>query len=232
MPGDKQNNINEKLDGLNKLPEGFAFNKDATWQKLEEKLAPKPKRKIALWFYAAAAFLFFAVAGIYFFRQDENNKNTFVITFTKKEDSKKSIPENVKSTIDNVAVKPAVEKNIKELRLSSELIKKLNQQPDSTINEPQKPNELFVINKPDPVFADTLKTTADVVIKNPKFKIAHINEISTEVNSVPQLATQNKLAYAMNRPIFSSITEMPVGGDEKQFHQKKKGFLSIITLSQ
>jgi hypothetical protein len=230
MPGDKQNNITERLGGLHKLPEGFAFNKDATWQKLEEKLADKPKGKIALWFYAAVAILFFAIAGIYFFKQDENNKNTFVQATEQKRNSKKIIPENAISTTENDAVKPALEKNIKEL--NSGHFKKTFLQTDSTLNEPQKENELIVIENANTIVADTLKTMADVVIKKPKFKIAHINELSTEDNSVTLSVTQQKPVYAMKKPIFSSVTELPIVGDEKQFIQKKKGFLSIINSSQ
>ena len=38
MPGEKQNEIKAKLDGMSAIPEGFGFNHEQTWQRLDGQL--------------------------------------------------------------------------------------------------------------------------------------------------------------------------------------------------
>jgi hypothetical protein len=55
MQDDKQNKqIRSAIDGLDQLPEGFAFNSQRAWNGIEEKL-PGKKQNRTVWYYAAAA---------------------------------------------------------------------------------------------------------------------------------------------------------------------------------
>ena len=56
------NNIDwkDKLDGLESLP-GEKFNKEASWEKLYARLQSKSKSKKMIWYWLAAACLFFGL---------------------------------------------------------------------------------------------------------------------------------------------------------------------------
>ena len=63
MISDKPNN---NIDWKNKLEdfEGLAgekFNKEVSWEKLHSRLRQKPKNKRIIWYWMAAACLFFAL---------------------------------------------------------------------------------------------------------------------------------------------------------------------------
>ena len=55
MSNEKQNNWREKLEAVDALPGEPAFDSAAAWDKLQQRLQHKPRRKKTVWYWAAAA---------------------------------------------------------------------------------------------------------------------------------------------------------------------------------
>src|ERR1700755_2519846 len=54
MDGEKQNDIRGKVGDLDQVPQGFQFDKELAWQKLEDDLRPARRKKLSPWLYAAS----------------------------------------------------------------------------------------------------------------------------------------------------------------------------------
>ncbi len=68
MPGAKPNDKGAELLGMEQVPEGFTFRKEAVWAGLEAQLQPERKRPVMVWWWAAAAVVLI-LAGMALVRQ-------------------------------------------------------------------------------------------------------------------------------------------------------------------
>src|SRR4026207_2054978 len=101
METGKQNEIKKKLDELKEIPEGFRFDAESTWQKLETKLTARPARKKISWLYAAAILLFAIGAAIF-----------FLLNRTGKENSIDPVTKTIESADPKKAISPEESKTI------------------------------------------------------------------------------------------------------------------------
>jgi hypothetical protein len=178
--------LEQKLDSLSELPDGFSFDSVQSWNKMEEKLTGrKRKNKKALWYMAAAASILVIVSITYF--SQPTPINHVAIEPEKKEQEQPVVSNNKnKQTVLNAESKeskgataaPFTAKAKKNTEIKSI---------DVTENvEPTKQPELVTqINTPhetkaETILPETTEVLAPLVSTPVKRKIIHINELGKE----------------------------------------------------
>lgn len=176
--------LQQKLDALEELPDGFSFEPSAAWNKLEQKLIPqKAGNKKTIWFYAAAASVILCISAIFFFQINKKTPQQTVKETVVQ--PKESLPAPVITAIqkNETATVKNVTKN--RLKVKQELkVPVTNTRPQSiTVVKAETPNQ---IQMPNPAETTVTKITEPVVeitpvaSKPPVLKIIHINELMQE----------------------------------------------------
>ena len=192
------NNINWKnrLEELESSAGGEAFNKEAAWEKLHTRLQSKPRNKKVLWYWLAAACLFFALFTSLFLSNKKENvlvKNNLL--------QKKIIP------IQSQHV-PLVNKDISAVASLTAKNKKANQlimdidKINTVINHKAMQVEIVQNKKEDVITheiennaampVDTLISIAATLPEKKKLKVIHINELSDPVAETPNVARSSE----------------------------------------
>jgi hypothetical protein len=219
MPGEKQNEIKAKLDGMSTLPEEFCFNPEQTWRRLNEQLN-RPKKKYLAWIYAAAIILL--IAGSFFVIQiGSQNRNLAVpIHYPSKSSKVKTVVQPKKEEEANNVIVHYVPtaKNISHSVVKVEQTKPLV---DSIVVE--QPIAVF----PSAVKVDSVTNTI-AIVKSTKFRIAHINELNTN-EPFFDLPKPKAGVALLNRRNISELTEPTV--EEKALVQRKQKTLFSFLIS-
>lgn len=179
-----------KLEDLESLP-GETFNKEATWGKLHARMRGKHSSKRLVWYWVAAACLFFALFISFFL----SNKKENVLVKNNSGENKLSVSSTFPViTKDTVAIisSPPFEKKMpaspaeKHNKINSFLARKIT---NSKIVRDKK--EEFIEQK----IISTAAVPVDVVIsivsnlpEKKKLKVVHINELGIPVSSPPVVA--------------------------------------------
>jgi hypothetical protein len=194
MLNDRPNNI----DWKNKLGElessaSDVFNKEASWSKLHIRLQTRQKNKKAIWYWLAAACLFFALVISFFL----TNKKENVLV--------KNNPEQKNINSSSFQHVPIVHKDTSAI-ISSSLIE--NKIPVHSINDIEKVNtvlnhkiirtEIVQDKKEENITRELINnavmpvdTAIGVAIKLPekkKLKVVHINELGEPAEISPDVA--------------------------------------------
>ena len=187
-----------KLENMEHLPSP-AFDKDASWNKLHERLQNKKKR-MPVWYWAAAACLFFAI--MIALMMDNNASH-----LPKKDDIAIKKPEKTSKTalIDkNLAVneiKPAItNKKTEQANKINKIIKKEDRViTPTTVSKISFTNTVEVLNNryladPLPV-SNTLLATSLMPLQKKKLNVVHVNELGDPVNDFPVADHIDKRAF-------------------------------------
>jgi hypothetical protein len=212
MPSEKQNNITSRLDGLDRLPEGFAFDQDLSWQGFEKEFYSKKARRKKAWLIAAVLVPAFAIS--YFFTNSASDPHPGI---------------SVKDTLVRIpAFDPIPVQQVITFRRNKEVTKMKK----SVARIPMiKTKTLDTVKTV--VFMDTTQTskalneitTATVVVQpKPKFRIAHINEI----NSDPAVSPGALTSPILKKPFLATVSTVPAD-DANKIVQKKKFPLSFLS---
>ena len=198
MLSENQNNFHwkNKLDDMNGLQGEMLADKNATWEKLHARINEKPRRKVFLWYWVAAACLLLIViipAITMNKKQDGIVKNTPVKIELKKE----AVPEN--STIkENEVAKSLTVVNEKKNTLKATTQSQVIKPAANDVTQNQEPvvanSNDKNITEQEPVVAaatliDTTTSLATVPLKEKaKFKVVHINELGDPVEVSTDMA--------------------------------------------
>ena len=193
------NNINweKKLDELESLPDE-KFDKDASWEKLHTRLQAKLKNKKIIWYWLAAACLFF---GLFISIFLSNKKEFFLVknNFLKKKINSPSSQKTLTINKDTSAVISSLSTTQNKILVHSiKDIDKIN----TNINHKtirteivQNKNEENITKELNSNAVMPIDTAISIVANLPekkKLKVVHINELGDPVSESPNIARYNE----------------------------------------
>ena len=192
MKGAIQDNIiQEKINGLEEIPESIFFSAEQSWKQLERKLQPQKKNKKVMALWAAAIFLIL-ICSIAIRTNKSPHQQIPITIATKKIESDKNLITVHPALTNKIAFLPTPIKSIKKVTIAvpeySTSISLLSEKKDSnstvTTETPQF-NSLVI-----PEFKDSTRQaiTINTPIRN-KLRIVHINELNAPR---PQVIAVNK----------------------------------------
>lgn len=205
MPNENPNNDfhwKSKLEDLESLP-GEKFNKDAAWDKLHMRMQGKRCNKKAVWYWAAAACLLFAILTPWFL--SKNNENTLVKN-NQEQQKIQSLPSGLVPTNreDSIA-----------------FIQTIPAENNSPVNFVENPKKIFIpashkalaaenvaIKKDkedflEPVIikeaaapVDTQISIVIIVPEKKKLRVVHINELGEPVEEMPVMTARKTESHS------------------------------------
>lgn len=211
---------NKSSDWINKLDElesiqGAPFNKEASWNKLYERLYSKSNKRKAIWYWLAAACLFFALFISLFI--SHNKENVLV---------KNNLREN-KNVSPFVQHMPVINKDTSPIVSSLLVNKKLFVHPIHKIDKRNTDIQHDMVskkigeNKKEEGIGMGLSSNAvmpvdtaiSIVYNSPekkKLKVVHINELGDPVSEAPNLARyyeQHSFQFKfMNQEVYTRFS--------------------------
>jgi hypothetical protein len=183
--------IQQKINGLEEIPESIFFSAEQSWQQLERKLQPRKKNKKAVILWAAAIFLilFCSIA----IRSNFTTKKQIPETIaTKKNESDKKLINEIPALTQKIALVQTPIKSITKATIvvpeyspSTTLISEKKDSGSTATTKALQSNSLAI-----PEFKDSSKKaiTINTPIRN-KLRIVHINELNAPR---PQVIAVNK----------------------------------------
>jgi hypothetical protein len=218
MAIERQNSVSSKLEGLDQIPEGFEFDRNATWKKINAMRSSKPKKRVALF---AAVLIPLALAISWIFIRDKRGDDKVVITVpaSRTESLERLITTSKGNDIvqknfskqGNVKASPG--RSEKNAATMSQQTKKVVIVEPSIIDIPA---EEVTAAAPSP---DTVAVVASTKPKY-KYRIAHINEIN-DVQAQPSNVIAQKI---VKKPFLASVTTVPAADEDKIVQKKKYPF--------
>lgn len=179
-----------KLEDLESLP-GEIFNKEATWDKLHERMQGKQANKKFVWYWIAAACLFFALFISLFLLNTKENvlvKNNLV---KNKLSAPSTLPVITKDTVTIISSLPSEKKMpASPLENRTKINSFLTRQIIKPKIVPDKKEE-FIEQKIISTAAVSVDTVISIVSNLPekkKLKVVHINELGYPVSEPPVVA--------------------------------------------
>jgi hypothetical protein len=218
MATERQNNISSKLDGLDQVPEGFEFNRDAAWKKINAMRSSKSRKRVALF---AAVLIPLALTISWIFIRDKRSDDKVVITvpanrmnsseqFITTSNGNDIVQKNF-SGQSNVKASPG--KSERSAATISQQTKKVVVVEPLTIDIPAEEVTAAAISP------DTVALAASGKPKY-KYRIAHINEIN-DVQVQPSNVIAQKI---VKKPFLASVTTVPATDEDKIVQKKKYPF--------
>jgi hypothetical protein len=189
------NNIDwkDKLDELESLA-GEKFNKEVSWEKLHARLQSKPKTKKMIWYWLAAACLFF---GLFISIFLSNKKEFFLVknNFLKKKINSPSSQKTLTINKDTSAVISSLSTTENKILVHSiKDIDKIN----TNINHKTIRTEIVQNKKEENITRQLnnnavmpVDTAISIVANLPqkkKLKVVHINELGDPVSEISNIA--------------------------------------------
>jgi hypothetical protein len=220
MPAEKQNNISDKLNAMRGLPEGFSFQPERIWNRLEPQLKKSTVNYRAV-FFAAASFI--AVIIFISLPKKQNDQAGAVV----------SIPEQI--IPDKTKIETVNRGNI-DLVSSEENIKPNTTTPERKWIVPNKDREVTLPLKnvaikpytetlrPEEISVPEIKSetkTAIAVKPKHRFPIAHANELNSIVPvEEDEPVIRSKSGFAFRKHSYDPPP--PVTSFEEGFTDRKK----------
>jgi len=200
MTNDKPNSNSDWINKLDELEsiQGAAFNKEASWNKLHERLYSKSNKRKAIWYWLAAACLFFAL---------------FISLFVSLKKGNILVHSDIKTSKSNSTFlqhKPIIKKDTHSLASSLSNKNKLPLHSTYEVgkrNTPVKKDiavEEIIQNKKEAEVSKELgkpavtpvDTLMNLVINNAPLKrklmVVHVNELGDPVAESPNVARNNE----------------------------------------
>jgi hypothetical protein len=227
MPGEKQNEISNKLNGMNSIPQGFRFDSDQTWQKLDAEMHGKPKRKLIFWL-PAAVLLSAVIGGTVYFqvKSSHPNKDTRVTTLHPSKQQKQTPVEKEIVQLTNAKHIPVLKSAEQRQRIPFEE-KEIAQ--DTLVAFP-------AVTQVSNVLQDNLKDTVVAVassVQKPRFKIAHVNELDVPVTTLPSSPKANTVLLIRKTNSTPEYNESSSVEEKVIAYKKQKTLIaSLINSSQ
>ncbi len=187
MQNEKNNNWHwkQKLNDADFIPTEARLNKEAAWQKLQQRLH-KPKRKKAILYWAMAACLLpLAAALLLVLYPKENNVVHGSVSFIRNT-TKPLIKETMRLPNDEVVAIAKVNKRakntvVKKTGSNVVLIDTSKEIPTNKNEDSGNNNQQLLAVVPS---ENTAKTNVVIAVK-PKLKVVHINELGEPVEAAP-----------------------------------------------
>ncbi len=224
MPGEKQNSLQEKLDGFSAIPSGIRFDADHTWQKLETKVVARPKRR-SLWLSAAAAVAVLIISVFFFSHPGTTPKTTTAVAGVPNKQTKKaSVTSSTQPVTNSQKQSP-----VRSIQIDKPVV---------TIEPPAitKPSPLtapFIENvfglQTPPQSVDT--AVAIVRTQKPKFKIAHLNELNATQPTLIPASAERMAGFKFKQKIPISLSDEAAPSDEKIFPARPKTLIASLVAS-
>lgn len=188
------NIIQEKITGLQEIPDYISFTPSKSWDQLEEQLQPKQKKKTLLFLAAAILMATIIISGLKYYLGASTNMNKEVVL--QNDFSKKGYPKNAylkHDTLQKPEIKSIIIIKDKKNVLVENIVSSENKKMIDSVfafEKSQKENSITING--------VVQTTPNmfeevIVIKNltekKKFRIIHLNELNTPQ---PPVLTLNK----------------------------------------
>ena len=195
MSKENLNNIpnwKAKLDALDNLPGDTAFDKNDAWEKLHARLGGKTESKKSMWYWVAAACIFFALM-IPLFYSIRTNQHVAIYTVKENQPSTKAlsgkiIDEETAAAVTNSSLanndRKAEETSSKSQKQMIYENKKIKLRLTYAVSpEALSPETLSNFTKP----VDTAASLATIQQEKKKLKVVHINELGDPVETLPEI---------------------------------------------
>ena len=196
MSNENHNNWRSKLEELSSLPGENQQDKNVAWDKLHSRMGGKKRSKKAVWYWAAAACILFAlmIPAVIF-----NKKNHQVDNVTIKQK-----PSEIKTSVATIIdKKEAVENSIPGLPVKNEII--VTAKSNKTESKIIAGNKINKLRLPDTVSAQNIVTETDntslqpihtssyltaIIPAKKRLKVVHINELGDPVELATDMARE------------------------------------------
>lgn len=188
-----------KLEELESLP-GETYNKEASWEKLHERMQGKRSNKKAIWYWAAAACLLFALFMPWIFSKE--NENTLVKNNSEQKQiqtpTSHLMPANNKDSIAVIS-SPPVEKKlpVNPVESAIKIITPVDHTSLTFENAAiKKDKEEFIepkINNNGLPLLDTQINIIAIVPEKKKLRVVHINELGDPVEESSAMARKTEI---------------------------------------
>jgi len=184
---------NSNIDWKNKLDEleglaGEKFNKEASWEKLHNRLQSKSKNKKIIWYWLAAACLFFALFISFFLPNKKENG----LVQKKTNTPFQNVPLINKHT--SVVISSLSTKNKMAVHAINKINTNFNHKILSTEIVQNKKEEKITreLNYNAVMHVDTAISIVANLPERKKLKVVHINELGDPVSESPNIARYNE----------------------------------------
>jgi hypothetical protein len=173
------NELRDKINDMQSVPDNFVFNPAAKWQEIENRLTNNmPKPKIAWWYWAAASIVLFVSSLVWL----SNSKPTN--SFTKLNTSKVSFTNSTKSTnqiLSQFKQHKTATAKAKIAASKANLVNNLAPKEDNisienTANTAIQPTTNITVDSATTAATNTSVVSKALIIK-PKRKVIHISEL-------------------------------------------------------
>jgi hypothetical protein len=233
MPGEKQNEIKNRLEAMNEVPEGFQFDRAGTWLKLQPALSAGRSR-IRAWYWSAAAVLFLFVCGMMFFKPGKGLAFLPAEVVTVEPLQPSAQPGILKAEKPGVVPlevadgknidrrkRPAAGQHMPKATDTGKLKEKLTEGMVLYGEQGKAPDK------------DTTHLVAVVAPQKAKYRIAHINELNQEetVQTPPQ-QKEARMVFVKRNMQAAGYEEAPVGEEKPAMLKRKKLFSALVSSSQ
>ncbi len=227
MQNEKNNNWHwkQKLNDADFIPTEARLNKEAAWQKLQQRLN-KPKRKIAIAYWAVAACLLpLAVALLFVLHPKTNNianSTVSLIRNSKKPLIKETLPLQKDAVVVITKVNRRAKNTVIQKKRNNVVMIDTNKEITSNKKEDSiRSNEPLVAVVPP---ENTAKTKVAIAVK-PKLKVVHINELGEPDETAPTVAHN----------VYPHSFSMQIGKEEVYANpakaKSKNGFINLPIIS-
>jgi hypothetical protein len=194
-----------KLDELDHLPSEPLADKTAAWERLQERMHQKPRKRIAISYWMVAACLFLAI-GVSWFMMDQNDPGF------SEEGEQQTGKKPVTVSIEVINKNDSVANNTKVMNNRKSLIiaEVKNKKPGHTLMETASKGEEVKLNQDTVIeslpeitnnttnYIDTTAAIAVLPVKK-KMRVVHINELN-QCEEENQLARKNAAPAFQTRP--------------------------------
>jgi hypothetical protein len=186
------NNVSQKLQELNELPQELSFNATAVWQKLELQLQPKKRFKKTAWISIAALLLL--IAGTYVYTMLSNKKEAPAVAVKQETDIESKKTELIKKQFVTSSSDKVRHQAVTTDNKVNEAVTVKSIEPNDTIKVEQPVfvvPEIAAIVQPSTSNPVVVSQPATAQVKKPKLKIIHLNEL---YNASPEEITKVDMA--------------------------------------
>lgn len=227
MPGAKPRDKGAELLGMEQVPEGFTFRREAVWAGLEAQLQPKRKRRIAMGWWAAAAVVLILIGMVTLREKKAAVPDEQPLVQHPGESSR---PERIPDQAAQPAVAPQP------------------QPPAATVTRKTAPLPQQMV---DPVLVDTITSNAPAMVqaptvdstaiaevapatvktkgRKPRFPVAHVNELGTPQVPVRDAVSPKKNTAFLLKP---QQTTIEYGSVEETLPARRRKSILPISSSQ
>jgi hypothetical protein len=230
--GNGNNTWREKLDELTAPPEGFTFRAEATWQTLEARLTSSKKKKRFAGIYAAACAVLFLIVFIVYNKQPKDSTKINGIPMARKiigntapvKKDEKLLPPSATVPVVNSKKRAIINAEKKSVAIQNYTFIQPATLEDRTIE--------ITTQVPQPEDKTTL-ISVSAYAQKPKFKTAHINELTNQKVELPPLQpAKTNTVFLFQRTNSSAVYYEPAADENIVAKKKGRTLFSLLNSSQ